>query len=80
MDGRETTSGGLTGSGKTPALAAGVRPPYVLVGHSFGGLVVRLFASTVPTDDVVGLVLVDAAQEEFWTQLKALVTPSSGRA
>ena len=54
--------------------AAGVRPPYVLVGHSFGGLVVRLFASTVP-DEVVGLVLVDAAQEEFWTKLKALVTP-----
>ncbi|MGA8689305.1 MAG: alpha/beta hydrolase, partial [Methyloceanibacter sp.] len=55
-------------------VAAGVRPPYVLVGHSFGGLVVRLFASTVP-DEVVGLVLVDAAQEEFWTRLKALVTP-----
>jgi pimeloyl-ACP methyl ester carboxylesterase len=55
-------------------VAAGVRPPYVLVGHSFGGLVVRLFASTVP-DEVVGLVLVDAAQEEFWTKLKALVTP-----
>jgi pimeloyl-ACP methyl ester carboxylesterase len=54
--------------------AAGVRPPYVLVGHSFGGLVVRLFASTVP-DEVIGLVLVDAAQEEFWTKLKALVTP-----
>jgi len=53
--------------------AAGVRPPYVLVGHSFGGLVVRLFASTVP-DEVIGLVLVDAAQEEFWTKLKALVT------
>ncbi len=55
--------------------AAGVRPPYVLVGHSFGGLVVRLFASTVPADEIVGLVLVDAAQEEFWTKLKALVTP-----
>jgi pimeloyl-ACP methyl ester carboxylesterase len=55
--------------------AAGVRPPYVLVGHSFGGLVVRLFASTLPPDDVVGLVLVDAAQEDFWTKLEALVTP-----
>src|SRR6476469_4430844 len=55
--------------------AAGVRPPYVLVGHSFGGLVVRLFASTLTPDDVVGLVLVDAAQEDFWTKLEALVTP-----
>lgn len=55
--------------------AASVHPPYVLVGHSFGGLVVRLFVSTVPPDEVVGLVLVDAAQEEFWTKLKALMTP-----
>jgi hypothetical protein len=39
--------------------AAGVAGPYVLVGHSYGGLVVRLFASTYP-DDVSGLVLVDA--------------------
>jgi pimeloyl-ACP methyl ester carboxylesterase len=53
--------------------AVGVRPPYVLVGHSFGGLAVRLFASTLPSDDVVGLVLVDAAQEEFWAKLEALV-------
>ena len=55
--------------------AAGVHPPYVLVGHSFGGLVVRLFVSTLPPDEVVGLVLVDAAQEDFWTKLKALMTP-----
>ncbi|WP_338059095.1 hypothetical protein [Bacillus gaemokensis] len=25
---------------------ANVKPPYVLVGHSFGGLNVRLYAST----------------------------------
>jgi len=55
--------------------AVGMRPPYVLVGHSFGGLAVRLFASTLPSDDVVGLVLVDAAQEEFWAKLEALVRP-----
>jgi pimeloyl-ACP methyl ester carboxylesterase len=55
--------------------AAGVRPPYVIVGHSFGGLVARLFASTVPAD-AVGLVLVDAAHEEFWAKLKALMTPA----
>jgi pimeloyl-ACP methyl ester carboxylesterase len=36
--------------------------PYVLVGHSYGGLVVRLYASTYPKD-VSGLVLVDALTE-----------------
>src|SRR4029077_18424144 len=36
--------------------------PYVLVGHSYGGLIVRLYASTYP-DDVSGLVLVDALSE-----------------
>ena len=42
--------------------AAGVTGPYVLVGHSYGGLVVRLYASTYP-EDVSGLVLVDALSE-----------------
>lgn len=36
--------------------------PYVLVGHSYGGLIVRLYASTYP-QDVSGLVLVDALSE-----------------
>jgi pimeloyl-ACP methyl ester carboxylesterase len=42
--------------------AAGLTRPYVLVGQSYGGLVVRFFASTYP-DDVSGLVLVDALTE-----------------
>jgi pimeloyl-ACP methyl ester carboxylesterase len=39
--------------------AAAIPGPYVLVGHSYGGLVVRLYASTYP-GEVAGLVLVDA--------------------
>ncbi|OCA90329.1 hypothetical protein A8F94_00015 [Bacillus sp. FJAT-27225] len=39
-----------------------IKPPYILVGHSFGGLSMRLFASMYP-DDVIGLVLEDAAHE-----------------
>jgi pimeloyl-ACP methyl ester carboxylesterase len=39
-----------------------IKPPYILCGHSFGGLSMRLFASMYP-DDVAGLVLEDAAHE-----------------
>ncbi|PUU89355.1 alpha/beta fold hydrolase [Halanaerobium sp.] len=35
-------------------------PPFILVGHSFGGLISRLFASINP-DNVAGMVLIDAA-------------------
>jgi pimeloyl-ACP methyl ester carboxylesterase len=42
--------------------AAGVPGPYVIAGHSFGGLFSRLYASTYP-EDVVGLVMVDALPE-----------------
>jgi pimeloyl-ACP methyl ester carboxylesterase len=42
--------------------AADVPGPYVLAGHSFGGLISRLYAATYP-DEVVGLVLVDAYSE-----------------
>ena len=38
---------------------AGVPGPYVLAGHSFGGLYVRIFAAHYP-DEVAGLVLVDS--------------------
>lgn len=40
--------------------AAGEKPPYVLVGHSAGGVLVRAFAAAHP-GDVAGLVLVDSA-------------------
>jgi pimeloyl-ACP methyl ester carboxylesterase len=39
--------------------AAGIDPPYVLVGHSYGGLLARLFAAAHPKE-TAGVVLVDA--------------------
>lgn len=42
----------------------GIEPPYVLVGHSLGGTMVKLFAKTWP-EEVAGVVLVDARHEEF---------------
>jgi pimeloyl-ACP methyl ester carboxylesterase len=44
---------------------AGIKPPYVLVGHSFGGLVMRRYALTYP-EDVAGVVLVDPMRCEEW--------------
>lgn len=43
---------------------SGVRPPYVLVGHSLGGIFVRVFADMYPKE-VVGIVLIDPSQESF---------------
>ncbi|MBW8759085.1 MAG: alpha/beta hydrolase [Burkholderiales bacterium] len=43
--------------------AAGIAPPYVLAGNSFGGGAVQLFAWTHP-DEVQGLVLVEPMHED----------------
>jgi pimeloyl-ACP methyl ester carboxylesterase len=42
---------------------AGIAGPYVLVGHSLGGLNVRLYESEYP-GDVAGMVLVDATSDD----------------
>ena len=47
---------------------AGIKPPFVLVGHSFGGLVMRRYASMYP-EDVAGVVLVDPMRCEEWPPL-----------
>ena len=39
---------------------ANIEGPYVLVGHSFGGLYVRTYAARYP-DEVAGVVLVDSS-------------------
>ena len=43
--------------------AAGIAPPYVLLGHSMGGFDVRLYASLY-RDQVAGMVLVDASHPD----------------
>jgi pimeloyl-ACP methyl ester carboxylesterase len=40
----------------------GEKPPYLMVGHSFGGIYIRTFTVKYP-DEVVGMVLVDSSHE-----------------
>jgi pimeloyl-ACP methyl ester carboxylesterase len=55
---------------------AGLIGPYVLVGHSYGGLVTRLYASSYPTQ-VAGLVLVDGSPPGWSEGLEKLVPPEA---
>jgi pimeloyl-ACP methyl ester carboxylesterase len=47
---------------------AGVKPPLVLVGHSYGGWLVRLYASTYSAD-IAGMVLVEAGADNPWRKM-----------
>src|SRR5438046_1316443 len=44
---------------------AGLTPPYLLVGHSFGGMITRAYAAQFP-QEVCGMVLVDALHPAEW--------------
>ena len=54
--------------------AAGIPGPYVLVGHSLGGIIVRLYAATYP-NEIAGLVLIDASHEEQNARWEAELGP-----
>ncbi len=47
---------------------AAIRPPFVLVGHSFGGQVMRRYALLYP-EEVAGVVLIDPMRCEQWPPL-----------
>ena len=56
---------------------ADISPPYVLVGHSFGGLLIRRFAFDYP-QEVDGLIFVDSLHENWWEEaLELLPLPSA---
>lgn len=48
--------------------AAGVPTPRIVVGHSFGGMMMRMYAAMYP-EEVSGVVLVDALPAEEWFPL-----------
>lgn len=51
--------------------SAHVPPPYVMVGHSIGGIYVRKYAAIYPTE-VTGLVLLDSAHEEQFSRVSEI--------
>lgn len=62
--------------------SARIEPPYLLVGHSFGGLVLRYFAAQNP-DEITALLLVDSTpaatlleRQSGWRKPLLLVPPS----
>jgi pimeloyl-ACP methyl ester carboxylesterase len=50
---------------------AKINPHFLIVGHSLGGMTVRLFATTYP-NEVVGMVLVDPTMEDQTEGYRAL--------
>jgi len=46
-----------------------LKPPYLLVGHSYGGMIMRWFAAEYP-GEVMGLILVDAVHESHYLDEK----------
>jgi pimeloyl-ACP methyl ester carboxylesterase len=57
---------------------AGIGGPYVLVGHSLGGPIIRQFALAHP-QDVVGMVLVDSASEGQVARFPAPIRAAGGQ-
>src|SRR5215210_7284679 len=47
--------------------AGGIEGPYVLVGHSYGGLYARMYAARY-SEEVAGVVLVDSSHPEQFTR------------
>ena len=58
------TSAEVTGELRELLLAAGVPAPYLLVGHSLGGLYARHYAQRFPRE-VAALLLLDPAHEDY---------------
>jgi pimeloyl-ACP methyl ester carboxylesterase len=56
--------------------AARVRPPYVLVGASFGAMVAQLYAAEYPRD-IAGLVFVDAIHPDLDRRVARVLGPSA---
>ena len=55
-------------------IEAKIKPPYILVGHSFGGVNMRMFATEFQ-HEVCGLVLVDSTPEDYRERFLPTMSP-----
>ncbi|HAV76239.1 MAG TPA: hypothetical protein DCX53_02690 [Anaerolineae bacterium] len=51
---------------------ANIAPPYILVGHSFGGLLIRRYAFHYP-DEITGMIFIDSLHEDWWDEALELL-------
>ncbi|ALQ68141.1 alpha/beta hydrolase [Bacillus sp. SH7-1] len=51
-----------------------LKPPYIFVGHSFGGINARLFA-TFYSEDMLGIILVDSTPENYKKDFLPIMSP-----
>ncbi|MGU3371049.1 alpha/beta fold hydrolase [Bacillus mycoides] len=51
-----------------------LKPPYIFVGHSFGGINIRLFITFYP-EDTMGVVLVDSTPENYKEDFLPIMSP-----
>lgn len=55
---------------------AKIQGPYILVGQSFGGFIIRLYANQYP-EEIVGIVLVDSTHPDQDSAYSAALPPES---
>lgn len=60
-----------TGELEQLVAAAGLQPPFILVGHSYGAFLIRSYAARHP-EQVAGMVFVDPSHERFELELRKL--------
>jgi pimeloyl-ACP methyl ester carboxylesterase len=75
--GRPITARGVVDALDLLLARAKLRPPFILVGHSLGGLYVQMFARLHP-DEIAAVVLLDSSSTEAPAELKTLAKLEPG--